>query len=436
MSEEIAPATLLFVDDEASILASLRRLFRPHGYRILVAEGGEAALAVLEKEAVDLVISDMRMPHMDGAQFLEKVREGWPQVIRILLTGYADVTSTIAAINRGEIYRYVSKPWDDNDIVLIVRQALGHQVLKRENERLLALTRRQNEELTELNASLEQKVAARTAELSQTVTFLDQAQAQLKKSFLATVRVFSGLMELRGGKMAGHARRVAEHARVLGGRLALDEQAAQDLLLAALLHDIGKIGLPDHVVEKPFNALSAEARGEMMKHPLRGQAVLMGVEQLANTALLIRHHHECYDGSGYPDRLVGIAIPLGARILAVANDYDALQMGTLASRPLKAQEALAFIAENRGKRYDPAVADTFVALLADSFKDVVIEVPLRPMHLKPGMTLARELTDKDGFMLLAKGHVLDANIVGQLQRLEVTEGRPITVYVTKLEAKP
>lgn len=437
MSEEQArseaAATLLFVDDEASILSALRRLFRPHGYRILTAEGGAQGLEILGRETVDLVISDMRMPQMDGAQFLEKVRDGWPEIVRILLTGYADVSSTIAAINRGEIYRYISKPWDDNDIVLIVRQALERRQLERENARLVELTRSQNEQLKELNAGLERKVAARTAELSQTVAFLDQAQKDLKKSFLATVRVFSGLMELRGGKMAGHARRVAELARVLGARLHLDEQAGQDLLLASLLHDIGKIGLPDSVIEKPFNGLSPEARHEVMKHPAKGQMVLLGVEQLKNTALLIRHHHEAFDGSGYPDRLVGMAIPLGARILAVANDYDALQMGTLVNRALKPHEAVAFIAENRGKRYDPAVADAFVGLMAEALKDVVVEIALRPMHLKAGMVLARELLDKDGYLLLAKGHVLDAAVIEQLQRMEAADGAHIELQIVKRE---
>ncbi|MES2932880.1 MAG: response regulator, partial [Pseudomonadota bacterium] len=117
--EEVVPATLLCVDDEPNILSSLRRLFRAKGYRILIAESGAAGLKVLETETVDLVISDMRMPEMDGAQFLEQVRSRWPETIRLLLTGYSDIQSILDAINRGEIYRYITKPWDDNDIVLL-----------------------------------------------------------------------------------------------------------------------------------------------------------------------------------------------------------------------------------------------------------------------------------------------------------------------------
>ena len=136
MSDTVAPATLLFVDDEPGILSALRRLFRPHGYRILIAESGEQGLAILEENEVDLVISDMRMPVMDGAAFLKQVRQRWPDITRILLTGYADITSTVSAINEGEIYRYIAKPWDDNEIITIVREAIERRRLQSENIRL------------------------------------------------------------------------------------------------------------------------------------------------------------------------------------------------------------------------------------------------------------------------------------------------------------
>lgn len=421
--------TLLFVDDESSILSSLNRLFRPKGYRILTAGSGADGLAILEKESVDLVVSDMRMPVMDGAQFLEQVRDRWPQVVRILLTGYADVSSTIAAINRGEIYRYVAKPWDDNEIVLTIRDALERKRLESENLRLVALTVRQNEELKALNAGLEQKVSERTAELRQTVAFLDQAHQELKKGFLATVNVFSSLIELRGGKLAGHSRRVAEHARQLAQRLGLDEATTQNVLLGALLHDIGKLGLPDEVINKPFNLLTAEERSEAMRHPIKGAMILMGIGQLKEVVPLVRHHHECWDGSGYPDRLAALAIPVGARILSITNDFDALQMGTLVNRSLKPAEAVAFLADNRGKRYDPAMVDAFVALVGETMKVPVLELTLRPSQLKPGMILARDLAHPDGYLLLARGHAVDTRIIDELLLIERSDTRPLVLHI-------
>ncbi len=429
MESSVAAITLLFVDDEASILSSLRRLFRPHGYRILTAGSGAEGLGVLEKETVDLIISDMRMPEMDGAQFLEQVRGRWPGVVRILLTGYADIASTIAAINRGEIYRYIAKPWDDNEIVLTVRDALERKRLESENARLDAMTKQQNEELKALNASLEQKVGERTAQLRETLASLEQAHKDLNRGFMASVRVFSGLLELRGGRLAGHGRRVAEHGRAVAQRMGLGEADSQDVLLAALLHDIGKIGLPDELLVKPFNVLSGQSRAEVMKHPLIGQNILMGVDQLHAAARLVRHHHENYDGSGYPDQLAGIAIPLGTRVLTVVNDYDALQLGTLTQRPLNATEAATFLIENRGKRYDPAVVDAFIRLLAETHKEAFTEMPMRLAQLRPGMVLSKDLTHRDGYLLLARDQTLDAAVITELGRLEEADGTPLTLYI-------
>ena len=438
MSETLAPATLLFVDDEPGILSSLRRLFRPHGYRILVAESGALGLAELEKTPVDLVISDMRMPEMDGATFLKAVRQRWPDTVRILLTGYADVTSTVAAINDGEIYRYVSKPWDDTEIVNTVREALERYRLKQENLRLTALTQSQNEELKGLNASLEQKVAERTAELRQALSFVEQSHGELKKSFLTSVQVFAGLIELRSGpagsRLAGHGRRVADMARNLAQRLGMGDVEVQNIMLAGLLHDVGKMGLPDDLLGKAFNTLSQDQRALVMKHPVIGQNILIAIDKFKDAAILVRHHHESFDGNGYPDRLAGMSIPQGSRILAVVNDYDSLQIGTLVQRPLRPEEALAFIADNRGKRYDPATVDAFLKLISETRKTVPTEVPLRTMHLKPGMVVSRDLPHRDGYLLLAKGSVLTGDIIGQLVKLEQSEQQTLTLYIRQ-EAK-
>jgi response regulator RpfG family c-di-GMP phosphodiesterase len=437
MSETSDAPTLLLVDDEPSILSALRRLFRPHGYRILIAEGGAAGLSILEQEHVDLVISDMRMPEMDGATFLKQVRQRWPQAVRILLTGYADIGSTVAAINEGEIYRYIAKPWDDSEMQTVVREALERQRLEAENQRLTELTRVQNEQLKSLNASLEHKVAERTAELKQALSFVEQAHGELKKSFMTSVQVFAGLIELRSGpagkQLAGHGRRVAENARKLAMHMNLGDADVQNIMLAGLLHDIGKLGLPDELLSKPYNTLSAEQRALVMKHPAIGQNILLGIERFREAALIVRHHHECYDGNGYPDRLAGIAIPQGARLLAVANDYDALQVGTLVQRPLKPGEALDFLVENRGKRYDPAAVDAFVPMVGKTLDSGPVETPLRTMHLKPGMIVCRDLLHRDGYLLLAAGSILNADIITQLLRMEQVEQNNLTVYIRQEE---
>lgn len=421
--------TLLIVDDEANILTALQRLFRPLGYRIFTAESGPAGLAILEKEAIDVVVSDMRMPGMDGAQFLEQVFARWPETKRILLTGYSDAGATVAAINQGKIWRYVSKPWNDDEILVTVGQALAHRLLLQENVRLSRLTQQQNEELKELNANLEQKVVERTAELAAALKSLEEANQQLRHGFLNTVQLFSNLIEIRGGKLAGHSRRVADLARRLAEHMQLTDADLQDVFLASLLHDIGKLGLPDNLLNAPFNALPPQSRSEVMHHPAKGQQLLMSVEQLANAARLIRHHHECHDGSGYPDRLRGLAIPLGSRILAVANDYDALQIGVLTLHTHTSLEAQQYILKERGRRYDPQVVDAFFAMLADEAAKHSKELALRPAELRPGMALSRDLLHTDGYTLLPRGRLLNAESIAQLQRMERDEKIALTLHI-------
>lgn len=422
--------TLLFVDDEANILSSLKRLFRPHGYRIFTAESGALGLEILEREAVDLVVSDMRMPEMNGAQFLEKVSAKWPDTVRILLTGYAEISSTIDAINKGKIFRYISKPWDDNDITLIIKHALQQKMLEREKARLELLTAKQNEELKELNANLEAKVKERTEEVRKTMASLEVAHDKLKKSFITSIRVFSNLIEMREGSMAGHSRRVADLARLIAQNLGLSGSEAQDVFLAGLLHDVGKLGLSDRLLEKPFTSLSSEERGEVIKHPIKGQVALMALEQLQGAAKLIRGHHERFDGLGYPDKLMGFAIPLGARILAVANDYDSVQFGTLLSKRVKQSEAIEFIKEGRDRRYDPQVVDAFLEVVGKSsaMTPAIPEILMRSEQLKPGMVLSRDLLNKSENLLLARDYILDAQLIEQILNYERL-GEPLTIYI-------
>jgi len=430
--QEVLPITLLFVDDEPNILAALRRLFRPMGYRIFTAEGGAQGLEVLAHEEVDLVISDMRMPVMDGAQFLEQVRIRSPNSIRILLTGYADITSTIDAINKGQIYRYITKPWEDNDIVLTIRYALEQKQLVRDKERLEALTQRQNAELKDLNANLEDKVKARTEEVRQTMGFLDIAHKKLKKSFFTSILMFSNLLELREGGMAGHSRRVADTARKLALQLGMNDADAQDVMVAGLLHDIGKIGLPDNLLHKPFSMLAGEEYSAVAKHPVVGQNALMALEQLNGAAKLIRSHHERFDGKGYPDGLSGMLIPIGARILAVANDYDAVQLGHLLNKQMNAQDALGFIKDGRGSRYDPQIVDAFVRMIEkNAHINKVQELALRTADLKSGMVLTQDLMSKSGFLMLARDYLLDDALIALLRKHELMDGHPLIIYVKK-----
>ena len=409
---ETSLPTVLCVDDEPNILSALKRLFRGKGWQTVTADSGQAGLALLETQAADLVISDMRMPEMDGAQFLAQVRARWPGTLRLLLTGHSDVKAIIDAINRGEIYRYITKPWDDNDIVLIVRQALERQALAQEKQRLEALTAQQNRVLKELNASLEAKVEARTSELR-------LANEQLKANFVTSIKVFSTLLEMRGGNLAGHSRRVADLARRIAVKLNLDGKLVQQIFVAGLLHEIGKIGFFDELLNTPVAMMTPEQLEVYRKHAVQAELLLLPLPDLRDAAEIITAQFERFDGSGFPAQLSGEQIAIGARILSLASDYDNMQIGTLTQTKLKPEEARIIVTHSSGKRYDPKVVAAFLSLFEEPKpeivrKDIVSEVALGIDDLKPGMVLSRDLVTPSGMLMLSAGHQLDARLIGKI----------------------
>lgn len=419
------PWRILCVDDEPNIVAALRRLFRSSGYQVLTATSGAEALALLAQEPVDLVFSDMRMPGMDGAQLLARVRQEWPQTTRVLLTGYADVKSTIAAINSGEVYRYVTKPWDDAEILATARQVFERQALERERLRLEVQVHAKNAELAELNATLEHKVAARTAEL------LALSQ-KLKKNYLTSIKVFSNLMEWRGGQLSGHARRVADLARRTARAMDMREADRQDLFIAGLLHDVGQIGLSDSVLARPVPRLSEEELATYRKHAALGEQALMAMDDMQAVAALIRMHHERHDGLGYPDGLAGAKIPLGASILAVVDTFDDLQLGHLSMTPLSAADARVVVARGRGTQFHPEVVDVFLQMLLEA-APAAEEPPVMTAvcDLHAGMVVARDLVSSDGVVLLATGHVLTAELIRRLDLRQSRQGATMLLAIAR-----
>jgi response regulator RpfG family c-di-GMP phosphodiesterase len=422
-------ASILFVDDEVNILSSLRRLFRASGYHVQMADGGAAGLKILQDSHIDVVVSDMRMPGMSGAEFLAQVRERWPDTMRLLLTGQADVSSIAEAINSGQIYRYITKPWDESDIIAQVRQALEHQALGREKLRLEALAQQQTEELKALNADLEAKVQERTAALA-------SANERLKHSFLVGLKVFSSLIEMRGDGLAGHARRVANLARTLARRMNLSETAIQEVFVAGLLHEIGKIGFDDTLLGTPVSRLSPYQLQLYREHPVRAESLMMPLQELQGAVVLIAAQLERFDGGGHPNHARGEAIPIGARILALASDYDNLQVGVLVPRKLNAAQAQVIIERSSGLRYDPDVVDCFSALQRGDTP--VVEAPVQAStaelvastgDLVPGMVLARDLIGSNGMMMLSAEHVLDAEMIQKLLDFEKSFGVGLTVHI-------
>jgi response regulator RpfG family c-di-GMP phosphodiesterase len=417
--EPPGPATLLFVDDEPNMLSALRRLFRPLGHQVLLTGSGAEALELLQSRSVDVLVTDMRMPAMSGAELLAQVAERWPSTMRILLTGYTDMDSAIAAINSGHIYGYYTKPWEEAELRLGVVNALREKRLEEERQRLLEELEARNRELSELNTSLDGKVQVRTAQLQTALLNINTAHRQLKRNYTDTVRAFAQLVELREGRISGHARRVAELGRGIAMRLELSGQQIQDIVLAGLLLQVGKVTLPDKILAHPVNALWKPERQRLYHHAAVGAAVLENIDPLRSAAHLIARQFECYDGSGFPAGLSGEQIPLGARILAPVRDYDLMLEGAMSGKPITTSEAQDQLRRLRGKKYDPLVVDTLIGLVGEVYDTLyrpVIEASL--LDLVPGMevvevsadgkTLLREVVLTEEMIQEIEEHTRDA----------------------------
>lgn len=430
---ELHSATLLLVDDEENILKSLRRLLRHEPYAILTAGDAAQAMQLLDQQPIDLIVSDARMPGMDGASLLAEVQQRWPDCLRILLTGHADIGTMVKAINEGHIYRYISKPWDDDELRLTIRQALAFQHSERERKRLEQLTYEQNQRLLELNTSLEQRVRDRTAELQQTADMLDLAYAELKRSYVTATEVFSALLNQRLPRDKHSNAQVIALVRAYAEGQHWPEAQQRDLAMAAALYNLGKLTWSDSLLNSPADLLYKQERARYRQYPVAGESLLMALEPLQDAARLIRHHQERWDGAGFPDRLKGDTIPLGARLLKLAVDFVELQCGLVLDRRLNRDEALLLIQKYSGKLYDPALCEQFIHLCTTLAPDLALAdasiIALDTRRLEPGMLLARNLHAESGTLLLNEGKQLNRALIDKLIAFEESEGARYTLFV-------
>ena len=402
--------TVLCVDDEPNVLSALERLLRGRGLRVLVAGGGEAALALLEREPIDVLLSDMRMPGMDGAQLLAIASERWPDTVRLLLTGHSDHDATVRAINAGKVSGYISKPWESLALIGTIESAAQLARATREKAVLEAQNRAQAAALAALNTELEQRVQQRTEEVM-------RANARLKRNNMMSIKVLVNLIELRGGNLVGHGRRVADLARRMAVALGCGGDEVETVFVAGLLHDIGLIGLPDFTLSQPVTRLEGKQLKLYRRHTTLGEQSLMALEDLQQVAALIRAHHERFDGRGYPDGLVGEQIELGARILAVADSYDELLSGDRGVGGLDAETVKGLLQRSGGTQFDPRVLAALVEVTRPAPQPVepVRIATLAWSRLEAGMELAADLRSPEGALLLAADQVLSGRIVERIR---------------------
>ncbi len=320
---------ILIVDDEIDNLHLLKRTFRKK-FNVFMTNSSIKALDIVKQNKIDVIISDNKMPDLQGVELLRDVLSIAPETIRILITAYTDTSSLVSAINRAKIHRYVRKPFNPSTLAEIVDSAIEVYKLNIDNIKLAS---------------------------------------DLKDLFSGTISAITEALDAKDSFTFGRSKRVTFYSLKTGKKLGLSDIALSELELAGLLHDIGMIGVPEYIINKP-EVLEGEEYESVKNHVLVGVKILEGIKQLEPVVEIIKLHHEKYDGSGYPYGLMAEEIPMGARIIAVADAYDGMVSKRAYREEMSHVSALNEIKKSSGNQFDPDVVNAFIEIVESAREEI------------------------------------------------------------------
>jgi putative nucleotidyltransferase with HDIG domain len=335
---------ILITDDEKDIRELLSDFLENEGYECLQAANAFEALEKFKTAAdIDLLMSDIRMPGKTGLDLLEEVKKLDEDAMVVMISAVKDIESAIAAMSKGA-YDYVAKPFKLNEVLFVANKAMEKRRLVQENK--------------EYQKQLEKMVEERTGELK-------QALVELDRTYNFTLRAMVTALDTRDTETQGHSLRVVRFTLKLAELLGIvDKSTLKIYEYGALLHDIGKIGIPDAILRKPEQLDAGEWR-IMKSHPTIGYNVLKRIKFLEDPAQIVLHHHEAFNGNGYPDGLSGANIPLGARIFHIADAIDAMTSDRPYKKALSFEAAAAELLKHSGDQFDPAIIAVFAKTSLD-----------------------------------------------------------------------
>jgi response regulator RpfG family c-di-GMP phosphodiesterase len=404
MSQPTAPPPppakprILVVDDEEIVLAALRETLLRAGYDVCALPDVLRGLEMLHTNSFAAIISDQQMPRMTGLDFLAQAKVLQPDASRILITAVLTLGTVIEAINTGEIYRFIVKPWLREELLATVRNAVQRHELQRRNSDLQQATQVCNLQLSAANQSLAEQVKLAEAQR-------DAQADRIRQHAEIALRALQASHPLLGCR----ARRTQEVCRAMASSLALSVADVASLEVAAWLHDIGMLAAPPEIVRRwlqQADQLTDDERAVLRLHPVAGQEMIATGPDLAATALAVRGHHEHFDGTGHPDSLAGEQIPWLARLLAVAAAFS--EWGGTDSA------AIEEIKLASGTRFDPEAVRAFLRALPDARvqrreREVLLS------ELQPGMVLASAIYTAHGLMLVPEGQPLSEPAIDKLK---------------------
>lgn len=321
---------ILIVDDEEDNLALLYRTLRGK-YEVHRTTSPLQALEILKEKHIDLILSDHKMPEMDGVELLKRVYDSYPNTMRLLVTAYTDAAILIDAINYAKIYRYIKKPYSPDELLLTVANSLEYLQLKIDNEVLIN---------------------------------------DLKELFSGTIKAIIEALDAKDSYTLGRSRRVTFYTMKIVGALSdISADMANKIELAGLLHDIGMIGVSDDILCK-VERLNQDEYEEIKKHVKHGVRILDDIKQLRSVVEIIKYHHEYYNGGGYPYGLKGEEIPIGSRVIAVADAFDGMLSSRAYRDALEPYSALEKIKEMSGVQFDPQIINALERILPESIEEI------------------------------------------------------------------
>jgi response regulator RpfG family c-di-GMP phosphodiesterase len=379
---------ILVVDDEKVVLVSLRETLRQQGYEVFAVEDPVEALQLIQKTAFSVILSDQQMPTLTGLEFLAQAKEMQPNSVRILITAVLSLSTVIDAINKGEVYRFIVKPWLREELLITIKNAVQRYELVSTNsalhEQSIAMNERLGAQLAQLNAQNRQ---------------LDQLNQTLRQNLDRSVQLCLKTMETFYPLLGQQARRAFALCQAMADDLGLSDEQRRVLEVSSRLYDIGLVGVPRELIRKwqhTPDRLNDGERALIEFHPEIGQQLVAFVADLEAVGSTIRAHHEHFDGTGYPDKVSEEEIPWLARLLAVAVAYASSASDEI---------GLEFVKTNSGAAFDPDAVRAFMRCLPHasvprSQREVLLS------ELQPGMVVAQGIYTAHGILLIPEGQVL------------------------------
>lgn len=356
---------ILVVDDEPLIREILVRKLSDTGYKVTQADNGIAALEIMADKPFPLVLSDIMMPRMDGLEFLKSLKLLHPDTAVVMITAVSNVNIAIEALREGA-FDYILKPFNLEEIVLSLRNA-------QEKRRLILENRMYQNQLEEIVKDQTSEIRGLLSLEQHKTSELNKALEEIQVTYNTTLETLSTALDYRDNETEGHSLRVVKYSTEIGNVLGLNKHDLEILARGTLLHDIGKIGVSDSVLWKP-GKLTEEEWVEMRKHVEYGYRMLKHIPFLSDAALIVLHHHERYDGAGYPHTLKGEDIAIGARIFAIADTYDAMTTDRPYRKALTDHDAREEIARCKGSQFAPFIVEAFFNIPSEQWLKIKSDI--------------------------------------------------------------